>query len=60
MQFGKKRVSKRDIISLLDKMKVQDGEQVITVETPNGTISFKLKDALIYEGCKGDIVIDSE
>lgn len=60
MELFKKKIDKRDVIRLLDKLKEQNGEQVIIVETPNGTVDIKLKDALIYEGLRGEIVLDSE
>lgn len=60
MVFIKNKISQWDVIRLLDKLKEQNGEQVIIVETPNGTVDIKLKDALIYEGCNGEIVLDSE
>lgn len=48
------------VIEMLDRMKEENGEQVIIIETPNGTASLKLRDAMIYEGCGGEIVLDSE
>lgn len=35
-------------------------DQVLIVETPKGTVELKLGDALIYEGMRGEIVIDNE
>lgn len=48
------------VISSLDKLKVEYPEQEITVETINGTVSFKIGDALIYESMYNSIVIDAE
>lgn len=53
-------MNKDKIIKQLDKLKKENPEQVIIVETPNGTVSCKIGDALIYEGMCGEIVIDSE
>lgn len=60
MQINRNNVNRSNIIKLLDEMKAKNGEQIIIVETPEGTASLKLKDALIYEGCNGEIVFDSE
>lgn len=51
---------KDKVIKQLDKLKTECPDQEIVVETPNGTVSFKIGDALIYEGGYGEIVIDSE
>lgn len=48
------------IINYLDKLKKDNPEQKIIVETPNGSVELKIGDALIYEGMKGELVIDSE
>lgn len=48
------------IVRALDKLKKANGEQIVIVETPDGTLSVRLQDALIYEGYQGEIVIDSE
>lgn len=53
-------VNANDIIRMLEKLKRINGNQIVIVETPKGTASLKLKDALIYEGCVGEIVLDSE
>lgn len=47
-------------IKILDELKKKNPEQEIIVETPTGTVSLKISDALIYEGVNGEIVIDSE
>lgn len=47
-------------IKILDELKKKNPEQEIVVETPNGTVSLKISDALVYEGINGEIVIDSE
>lgn len=51
---------KDKVIKQLDKLKVECPNQEIIVETPKGTVSFRIGDALIYEGMGGEIVIDSE
>ena len=51
---------KDKVIKQLDKLKEEHPNQEIIVETPEGTVSLKIGDALIYEGCRGEIVIDSE
>lgn len=48
------------IIKKLDKLKEDHPDQVIIVETPNGSVDLKIGDALIYEGVGGEIIIDSE
>lgn len=48
------------VIDCLDELKERHPNQEIIVETPKGTVSFKIGDALIYEGNGGEIVIDSE
>lgn len=48
------------VISLLDIMKRDTPDQVIVMETPNGTVSLKIGDALVYEDPHGCIVIDTE
>lgn len=49
-----------NLIKYLDKFKKEHPEQVIILETPNGTAWLKIGDALIYEGMGGEVVIDSE
>mgnify|MGYP006967157950 CR=1 FL=1 len=51
---------KDKVIKQLDKLKIEYPDQEIIVETPKGTVSLKIGDALIYEGMGGEIVIDSE
>ena len=51
---------KDKVIKQLDKLKIECPNQEIIVETPKGTISLRIGDALIYEGMGGEIVIDSE
>ena len=50
----------QDIINLFDKLKEQNGNQWVIIETPTGSASLQLKNALVYEGCCGEIVLDSE
>lgn len=54
------RVTSGTIIGVLDRMKAENGDQVVILETPEGTSSLHLKDATIYEGYCGEIVLDSE
>lgn len=51
---------KDKVIKQLDKLKIEYPDQEIIVETPKGTVSLRIGDALIYEGMGGEIVIDSE
>ena len=51
---------KEKVIKQLDKLKEEFPNQEIIVETPNGTVTLKIRDANIYEGMRGEIVIDSE
>lgn len=59
-KFVHKRVTVDDVIKLLDELRNQNGEQEIIMETPQGTVSLKLKDALIYDDPAGRLVLDSE
>lgn len=54
------RMDRDKIIKKLDKLKAEHPEQKIIVETPKGSVELKIGDALIYEGMRGEIVIDSE
>lgn len=49
-----------NVIKYLDKLKKENPNQVIIVKTPKGSVELKIGDALIYEGMRGEIVIDSE
>lgn len=49
-----------DVVVVLDRLKKENGEQIIIVETPQGTVSLKIKDAIIYKDGHDAIVIDSE
>ena len=49
-----------NVINYLKNLKKENPNQVIIVETPKGTVELKIGDALIYEGMRGEIVIDSE
>lgn len=49
-----------NVIKYLDEIKKENPNQIIIVETPNGTVELKIGDALIYEGMRGELVIDSE
>lgn len=48
------------VVSLLDLLKIAKPNTQITVETPNGTSTCKLSDALIYVNDDYDIIVDSE
>jgi hypothetical protein len=58
MNTKEKLISK--IIQQLDELKERYPGQVVILETPHGTVSCELGDALIYEGADGSIVIDTE
>lgn len=48
------------LITLLYELKKINPNQEIIIETSGKLIRCKLKDALIYEGVKREIIIDSE
>ena len=50
----------KEIDNERNKLKEEFPEQIITVETPKGSVELKIGDALIYESMGGEIVIDSE
>lgn len=59
----KKQVSIDTAIRALDNLARNYPNTIIILETPNGTISTTLENALIYEGMSKDdpvIVIDTE
>jgi len=49
-----------NVVKYLHQFQKENPKQVIIVETPNGTAELKIGDALIYEGMRGEIIIDSE
>lgn len=49
-----------NVIRYLDKLKKENPNQTFIVETPNGSVEFKIGDALIYDDPNGTIVIDTE
>ena len=49
-----------NVINYLDRLKKENPNQVIIVETPKGSVELKIGDALIYDDPSGAIVIDSE
>lgn len=49
-----------NVIKYLDKLKKENPNQILIIETPKGSVKLKIGDALIYEGRCGEIVIDSE
>lgn len=48
------------VIKALDRLKIVSPNTEIIIETPTGTVSCKIGDALIYNGMEDSIVIDSE
>lgn len=48
------------IINQLHELKKNHPDQVILIETPNGTVSLKIGEAQIFEGMRGEIVVDNE
>ena len=60
LEVNEEKISIDNAISVLDKLKLVHPEQKIIVETPKGSVDLKIGDALIYEGMRGEIVIDSE
>lgn len=53
-------VNENKIIHELEKLQVDHPDQELIVETPEGTVSLQIGDAVIYEGMNGEIVFDSE
>lgn len=51
---------KNKVIRKLVELKKECPDQKIIVETPHGTVYLKLGEVLIYEGMRGEIVIDTE
>lgn len=49
-----------ELIKHLEKFKREHPEQVLIVETSEGTVHLKIGMALIYESMNGELVIDSE
>lgn len=49
-----------NFVWLLDRIKHDYPDQVLIVETPHGTVTLKIGDALIYNDPHGRVVIDSE
>ena len=47
-------------IRALDRLKEENPNQIVSIETPEGCLSFKIGDALIYECGYGKLVMDSE
>lgn len=48
------------MVSLLDTFKQESPDQILIVETPEGSVSLRIGDALIYEDGYGRVVVDSE
>lgn len=47
-------------IRALDRLKEENPNQIVSIETPEGCLDFKIGDALIYECGYGKLVMDSE
>lgn len=47
-------------IHALDALKKAYPETKIAVETPSGCLELKIGEALIFEGCDGELAVDSE
>ena len=60
LDVNEEEINIDNAINILDKLRLIYPEQKIIVETPNGSVELKIGDALIYEGMRGEIVIDSE
>lgn len=58
--YGGEYMKLKKAIEYLDKIKKENPNQIIIVETPEGTVKLKIGDALIYESMDGEIVLDSE
>lgn len=53
--------SKVDLLEVyLDALKTEQPNIKITIETPDGSVTCRLGDALIYQDSYGDLVIDAE
>ena len=48
------------VVNALTGLKKVNKDQKVLMETPEGSLYLKLGDALIYEGCVGELVLDSE
>lgn len=52
--------SKELVMNSLCKLRKEQPNQIIVIETPKGTLQVRLGDAHIYESLDGKIIIDSE
>lgn len=55
-----KEMKADQVVLMLDNFKVKYPDAEMIIETPKGSLTCKLKDALIYTDCESRIVIDSE
>ena len=55
-----KTMNRNKIIHQLEKLQVDHPDQEFIMETPEGTVSLRIGNAIIYEGMNGEIVFDSE
>lgn len=53
-------MNRKKVIEVLNKFKTDYPDQTMIVETPSGTVELRIGDAIIYEGMRREIVIDSE
>lgn len=53
-------ISVKDAVKVMEKLKRYNGDQIVILETPNGTVSDRLGNMFIYEGQGGELVFDSE
>lgn len=53
-------MNSKKIVEVMNKLKADNPDQILIVETPEGTVRLRIGEALIYEGMNGEIVIDSE
>ena len=60
MRKIRQKTRQSKVMEQFDKLKKEHPEQVIIVETPNGSVKLKVGDALIYDAPGGEIVIDAE
>ena len=49
-----------DVINMLDVLKAKYPHVEVTLETPDGTVSCEIGDALIYQNTRGNLIIDAE
>lgn len=50
----------KKVMKYLEKLKSEAPEQLIVIETPDGTVSCRIGDANMYIGMDDSIVFDTE